>query len=205
MTLWRRAPRSVYRVYDEESYLSGEGAAAGVGEPAGASPPAGADRSADGGYEQVEALSHSPRVVRLLTLGLLGVVTAIAATIVAAQLLHHSQAAQAPVAVHRDRGRSAWTATPRPPTPAPPVRPGSRTRTATVAPVVSASAIPAPPARISAVVSSGGSGRSGASAVSPLASRMRPSPVVADVALLPAGESLSESESHTDGEFGFER
>ena len=204
MTLWRRAPRSVYQVYGEESYLSGEGVAAGVGEPAGADGLPGAGRSTDGGHEQMEALSHSPRAIRLLMLGLLGVVAAIVATIVAAQVLHHSQAAPAPVVVHRDRTRSAWTATSQLPTPTPPVRAGSRTRTATFAPVVSASAIPAPPAHISAAVSSGGSGRSDTSVVSPLASPMRSSPVVADAALLPAGEPLSASESHADGEFGFE-
>jgi hypothetical protein len=209
MTLWHRAPRSVYQVYDEESYLSGEGAAAGVGEPTGASGPAGAGRSAGDGRERMEAPSHGPHAVRLLTLGLLGLVTAIAATIIVVQALHHSQAAPAPVTSHRDRTRSAWTATSQPPmpkpTPASRVQPGSTTRTVTSESVASAPVVPVPPAYISAAVSSGGSGRSGASAISPLASPTGPSAGVADAASLPVGEPLSASESHTDGEFGFER
>lgn len=235
MTLWRRAPRSVYQVYDEESYLSGDGAAASVGEPTGASGldgvsgPAGAGRSAGEEREQMETLSHGPRAVRLLALGLLGVVSVIAATIIAAQTLHHSQAPPAPIAGRRDRVRSAWTATPHSPTPASRVRQSLTTRTGTVASVAPVPAIPLPPAHGSAAASSRGYGRSGVSAVSPSASPTWPSVGVADAVSLPASElsspgrlrsteglsstnelsltnaPLSASESQVDDEFGFER
>jgi hypothetical protein len=222
MTFWRRAPRSVYQVYDEESYLSGEGAAAGVGEPVGASGPVDAGRPVGDGREHMEALSHGPRAARLLILGLLGVITAVAAIIVAAHVLHHSRAAPSPVAAHRDRTRSAWTAMPQPPTPASRERPRSTTRTVTSAPVASVPALPAPSSHSFAAASSGGSGRSDASAVSPLASPTQPLVGIADAASLPASElpstdelsstnaslpeaaSPSANELHTDGEFGFE-
>jgi hypothetical protein len=245
MTFWRRAPRSVYQVYDEESYLSGEGAPAGVGEPvasdelvstgtpAGASGPAGAGGLAGDERERMVALSHGLRTVRLLALSLLGIVTAIAATIVAAQVLHHSQAAPAPVVAHRDRTRSAWTVTPQPSMPVSRERPRSTTRAATVAPAILAPVAPTRPAHISAAASSRDSERSGSSTASPT-SPTRLSAGVADAASLPASElpstdesfstnalppegalpaselpatdeSLSAGESHTYGEFGFEQ
>lgn len=193
MTLWRRAPRSVYRVYDEESYLSGEGASAGVGGPA------------DDGREQLAPPLRGPRALRLLALGLLGIVTAIAATIVAAQLLHHAQT-DPPVAARRDRTGSVWAMASQPPTPASREHPGSTTRSVTAAPVALAPAIPATPAHSSVAASLGGSARrSGGSVVSALVPPTRPSTGVANAAWLSASESLAANESRANGEFGFER
>ncbi len=195
MTFWQRTPRSVYQVYDEERYLAGEGVPDGVGEPAGTGRPVGDER------EWMQELSHGPRVIRLLVLGLLGVVTAIAATIVAAQVLHHTKAAPVPIAARRDHTRSLWTASqPHLPASQPHlyasrVRPGSTRRTVTSAPVASAPRTPAavPYSSIAAL------GRSGGSAMSPSRPSTRLSAGIAGAASWPT------SESHVDDEFGFER
>jgi hypothetical protein len=222
VTFWRRTPRSVYQVYDEERYLAGEDAPGGVSEPAGAVGPVGDER------EQMQAQSHGPRVVRLLALGLLGVVTAAAAIIVAVQMLHHTKAVSAPIAARRDHTRSVWTPS-QPPVPAWRAQPGSITRTVRAAPVASAPIVPAAAPPSSAATSSRGFGGSGGTVVSPPTPLTRSSAGIADAAswptselppangspsangsLLEGGSSVTSvfpptNESHVDGEFGFER
>lgn len=218
MTFWRRAPRSVYRVYDEDQYLAGEPEHVGEGEPAGE------DR------EQTAAVSRGPRSVRLLALGLLAAVTTSAAAIVAVEVSRHSQTASAPPVARRDRAHPAGPAVPRPPMPA-----SRRWLGPTATPMASAPAVPERAMRRSVTASLSSAVTRGRSAPYSSTAPTQPSVGAADMAvwhtgeslsaggcspigeppardrsparggLLTTGESLSASELHTDGEFGFER
>jgi hypothetical protein len=235
MTLWRRAPRSVYQVYDEESYLAGEDAPAGMGEPVDSGGPVGVGLPAHEERERMTTLSHGPRAVPLLTFGLLGVVAAVAAIIVVVQLPHRPRAAPAPVVAHRDRTPSTWVSEPQQPKPALRSRLGSPTQAVTAAPAVSAPAASAETPHRFATPSSRGFGKSGGSAVYPSTPLTLPSAAIAGTASWPTSElaladelpaanrlpsaspsslddgspSMSMSpptgESQIDGEFGFER
>jgi hypothetical protein len=194
MSFWRRAPRSVYQVYDEEQYLAGESETAGEGELA----------SED--HEQItvptQVPTHGPRSVRLLALGVLAVVTVSAASIVAVAARHHSQTGPVPVVAHRGRTHPAWTTEPELPTRVSQAQPS---RTPRVVLVASAPVVPKLPAHSSAVSSSRRVGMDERSVMPPSGAPMQPSSEVADAAAWPTNESSPTNESQIDDEFGFER
>jgi hypothetical protein len=199
MTLWRRAPRSVYRVYDEEQYLSGEG------EPSSEPGPVGEDLG------QTTVPYSSPRTIRLLALGLFAVVTASAAVIVAVGVLSHPKAAPTlGVARHERTHPSRILAVPESTTPAPAVRPGWTAHAQTVVKVGAASATTA-----SAALQQRSNSRSvsprrrfaagGFSAVYAPTASAQPSSDVAREVVWGTSEAPLANEARIDGEFGFER
>lgn len=187
MTLWHRAPRSVYQVYDEEQYFAGE------------DEPVVEDR------EQPAPSSHDPRSVRLLALGLLATVTLSVAGIVAVDALRRSHTTPAPAVSRRDPTRQARPVALSPPMPASGGERGSAVRTMTIATPVPVPAVSERPARRPAVVSPRCVGVPGRSGAYPLAAPIERTVAAADVASWHASESPPTDESQVDGEFGFER
>lgn len=197
MTLWRRAPRSVYEVYDEEGYLSGEG------EPIGG--PESADESfGQTAVSQTAVSCKDSRTVRLFALGLLSVVTVSAAAIVAVGVSRHPNAPALGVArrdgVYPTRpsaGRSGWI---------------PRTHTTVKAAAVSAIAASAAPQvhpRVGgyshSILRQQGFARGRPYVVYAATAEIQASSDAAGKAVWGTGESSFTSEARIDGEFGFER
>jgi hypothetical protein len=101
MTLWRRAPRSVYQVYGEDQYLAGDGE------------PVREDR------DEAEVQSHGSRSGRLLAFGLLAGVMASALGLVALDVLRHSPPAHSTAVAHSGPVQQSYPAEPAPTPPAP--------------------------------------------------------------------------------------
>ena len=115
MKLWHRAPRAVYRVYDEDDYLAGPDLHGGEQDRVGheSQDPAGGFGHIDAGYSNHSAAvpdahvreprdvftarSHRGRSGRALALGLLCAVAASAAALVGLEISHRSAPARAPV------------------------------------------------------------------------------------------------------------
>lgn len=216
MTLWHRAPRAVYRVYDEDEYF------AGTGEPSGDEPGPGSaqDAPASGlgridpalhgdlgaesamygtkGHREFAALSRGHNAVRLLAIGLLVGVTVSAASLVALELLGHSHPGLAPITAHLDTTHPDRPALVR-------TAPTATARTAGAAPAQPALASPEGPARRPAVVSLRHVGMPGRSGANPFKPPTEWPVGAADVTAWHTSESPPTTERQVDSEFGFER
>jgi hypothetical protein len=192
MSLWRRAPRSVYRVYEEEQYLAGEG------EPPVEDLPAAEDR------EAIAALSRGSRYGRLLPLGLLAAVTASATGIAAMAIMRRPYKAPVPAVAHRDRAHPTRPAASALPMPVSRARPGSIARAVKTVSLISPPVAAGPAAHRFAVVSPGPIGMGGRSAVYAPTSPIQPAAGAADMATWHTSELSATNESHADNEFGFE-
>jgi hypothetical protein len=204
MTLWHRAPRSVYEVYDEEQYLSGEGNP--VGEPGSAGEDLG----------QTSVPYRGPRTVRLLALALLAVVTVSALGIVAVGLVRHPKVVPALGVARREHTHSSRTsAIFKSTTPVSTVRPGLTAHVRAITRVSAAS-----PAAASAITASTaprprGPSRSGLpqqrfatygrSSKDTPAAPLQSSSSIASETVWVTGESPLTNETRIADEFGFER
>lgn len=208
MTLWRRAPRSVYEVYDEEQYLSDEGEP--IGEPESVS-----EGFGQTAVSQTAVSYNGPRTVRLFALGLLSVVTVSAAAIIAVGVLRHPNAAPTLGVARRDRVyptrpsaafesatptskvRSGWTS------------PTHTTVKAGAISVIAASVVPQVRPQVDGHSESStrqqGFARDWHSVVHDTTAQIQASSDVEDKAVWGAGEPSLTNEARIDGEFGFER
>jgi hypothetical protein len=230
MTLWRRAPRSVYQVYDEEQYLAGPKVPGSerIGPDHESQAPASGLGQIDPGYPHAPgalpgayARQESDRLAersthrtsgRVLALSLLSVVTAGATGLVALEVSRHSAATPPPVSRHRAPARELRSAMPA----------ASASASIASSAIVPAQAAPhrravVMPAEIErtasspAVVPSRRVDTPARSAAGPAATQVERPAEAVDAAGGHPGESPSMAtesqvdESQVDSEFGFER
>jgi hypothetical protein len=213
MTLWKRAPRSVYQVYDEEQYLAGSDLPGseeiGLGHESqaptngsgqidpgypkdpGAAPGVYTRQERDGLAERFRQRNSS----RVLALGLLSVVTATATGLVALGVSRHSAPPLAPVRrvpVRRQRSEMA-----------------AASASTSAVPYRRVVVEPLGPERVASgpmVLPSRRVGTSAHPAAGPPAASIERLAEVVDVARWHATESQPmTAESQGDDEFGFER